>query len=163
MRVPESDIFNASILIVDDKQANVTLLQKLLAGAGYTRVASTIKPKEVAELHRVNSYDLILLDLEMPVMDGFQVMEAIKTSAADSYLPVLVITAQPDHKLRALQAGAKDFITKPFDLVEIKARIRNLLEVWLLYKRLENHNKLLEQTVRNAPLNCATVKPAIAA
>ena len=163
MRVPESDIFNASILIVDDKQANVPLLQTLRAGAGYTRVASSMKPKEVAELHRVNSYDLILLDLEMPVMDGFQVMEALKTSAADSYLPVLVITAQPDHKLRALQAGAKDFITKPFDLVEIKARIRNLLEVWLLYKRLENHNKLLEQTVRNAPLNCATVKPAIAA
>lgn len=148
MRVPESDIFNASILIVDDKQANVTLLQKLLAGAGYTRVTSTMKPKEVAELHRVNAYDLILLDLEMPVMDGFQVMEALKTNAADSYLPVLVITAQPDHKLRALQAGAKDFITKPFDLVEIKARIRNLLEVWLLYKKLENHNKLLEQTVR---------------
>lgn len=148
MRVPESDIFNASILIVDDKQANVTLLQKLLAGAGYTRVTSTMKPKEVAELHRVNAYDLILLDLEMPVMDGFQVMEALKTNAADSYLPVLVITAQPDHKLRALQAGAKDFITKPFDVVEIKARIRNLLEVWLLYKKLENHNKLLEQTVR---------------
>ena len=148
MRIPESDIFNASILIVDDKQANVTLLQKLLVGAGYTRVTSTKNPQEVAELHRVNTYDLILLDLEMPVMDGFQVMEALKANAADSYLPVLVITAQPEHKLRALQSGAKDFITKPFDLVEIKARIHNLLEVWLLYKKLENTNKMLEQTVR---------------
>ena len=148
MRVPQSEILNASILIVDDMEANVRLLEKLLNGAGYARVTSTLKPREVSELHRVNCYDLILLDLEMPGMDGFQVMEGLKTNAADDYLPVLVITAQPDHKLRALQAGARDFITKPFDLVEIKARIRNLLEVWLLYKKLENYNKSLEQTVR---------------
>ena len=74
-------------------------------------------------------------------MDGFQVMEGLKTNDADGYLPVLVITAQPGHKLRALQAGARDFISKPFDLVEVKTRIRNMLEVRLLYRQLENYNK----------------------
>ena len=148
MRVPDSDIFNASILIVDDQKTNVRLLEKMLSGAGYVRVASTMNPHEVCELHRANSYDLILLDLEMPGMDGFQIMEGLRANAEEDYVPVLVITAQPDHKLRALQAGAKDFITKPFDLVEIKARIRNLLEIWLLYKKLDNYNKELEQTVR---------------
>ena len=120
----------------------------MLSEAGYTRVTSTMNPHEVCALHRKNRYDLILLDLQMPGMDGFQVMEGLKTNDADGYLPVLVITAQPGHKLRALQAGAKDFISKPFDLVEVKTRIHNMLEVRLLYKQLENYNKVLEQTVR---------------
>jgi PAS domain S-box-containing protein len=84
----------------------------------------------------------------MPGMDGFQVMEGLKTNDVDGYLPVLVITAQPGHKLRALQAGAKDFVSKPFDLVEVKTRIRNLLEVRLLYKKLEHYSKVLEQAVQ---------------
>jgi PAS domain S-box-containing protein len=148
MTVPESEILNASILIVDDQEANVSLLEQMLREAGYTRVASIMNPLEVCALHRNNRYDLILLDLQMPVMDGFQVMEALKTNAADGYLPVLVITAQPGHKLRALQAGAKDFISKPFDLVEVRTRIHNMLEVRLLYRTLENYSKVLEQTVQ---------------
>ena len=143
-----SDILNASILIVDDQESCVSLLEQLLRETGYTCVASTMNPKDVCTLHRNNHYDLILLDLQMPGMDGFQVMEGLKTIAFDSYLPVLVITAQPDHKVRALQAGAKDFISKPFDLVEVKTRIHNMLEVRLLYKKLENYNKILEQTVQ---------------
>jgi PAS domain S-box-containing protein len=146
--VAKSDILKARILIVDDQEANVSLLVQLLSEAGYTGVSSTMNPKEVCALHRKNSYDLILLDLQMPDMDGFQVMEGLKTNAADGYLPVLVITAQPGHKLRALQAGAKDFISKPFDLVEVKTRIHNILEVRLLYKKLEDYNKVLEQTVQ---------------
>ena len=142
------DILSASILIVDDQEANISLLEQLLSEAGYTCVASTMNPQEVCALHRKNRYDLILLDLQMPGMDGFQVMEALKTNDADSYLPVIVLTAQPGHKLRALQAGAKDFISKPFDLVEVKTRIHNMLEVRLLYKKLENYNKVLEQTVQ---------------
>jgi PAS domain S-box-containing protein len=98
-------------------------------------------------LHRTNRYDLILLDLLMPGMDGFQVMEGLKKFETDGYLPVLVLTAQPDHKLRALAAGAKDFVAKPFDLLEVKTRIRNMLEVRLLYKRLENYSTVLERTV----------------
>ena len=144
----ESDILNASILIVDDQELNVSLLEQLLSEAGYTCVASTMNPHEVCALHRKNRYDLILLDLQMPGMDGFQVMEGLKTNDADAYLPVLVITAQPGHKLRALQAGAKDFVSKPFDLVEVKTRIHNMLEVRLLYKQLENYSKVLEQTVQ---------------
>jgi PAS domain S-box-containing protein len=107
-----------------------------------------MNPLEVCALHRRNRYDLILLDLQMPDMDGFAVMEGLKTNEADSYLPVIVLTAQPGHKLRALQAGAKDFISKPFDLVEVKTRIHNMLEVRLLYRALAAHNTLLEQTVR---------------
>lgn len=141
------EIHQASILIVDDLRANVQLLEQMLAAAGYTRVTSTMKPEEVPALHLKNSYDLILLDLEMPVMDGFQVMENLKASAADDYLPVIVLTAQPGHKLRALAAGAKDFISKPFDLVEAKTRIHNLLEVRLLYRKLANYNNELEATV----------------
>jgi PAS domain S-box-containing protein len=144
----EPEILNASVLIVDDQQANVSLLEQTLGEAGYTRVASTMDPHEVCALHRKNRYDLILLDLQMPGMDGFQVMEGLKTNESDGYLPVLVITAQPGHKLRALQAGAKDFISKPFDLVEVKTRIRNMLEVRLLYKKLGNYNQELERTVQ---------------
>src|SRR5204863_8049721 len=145
--IAESDILNASLLIVDDQEANVCLLEQTLSQAGYGRVSSTRNPHEVCALHRKHRYDLILLDLQMPGMDGFQVMEGLKTNATDGYLPVLVITAQPGHKLRALHAGARDFISKPFDLVEVKTRIRNMLEVRLLYKALENYSKELEQAV----------------
>ncbi|MHB8535744.1 MAG: response regulator [Sulfuricaulis sp.] len=148
MTVNAPDILNASILIVDDQEPNVSLLEQLLSEAGYTGVASTMNSQEVCALHRKNRYDLILLDLQMPGMDGFQVMEGLKTNEADRYLPVIVLTAQPGHKLRALQAGAKDFISKPFDLVEVKTRIHNMLEVRLLYKQLESYNQVLEQTVR---------------
>jgi PAS domain S-box-containing protein len=148
MMLAESDILNASILIVDDQEVNVSLLEQLLREAGYTGVASTMNPHEVCALHRKNRYDLILLDLQMPGMDGFQVMEGLKTNDADGYLPVIVLTAQPGHKLRALRSGAKDFISKPFDLVEVKTRIHNMLEVRLLYKKLENYNAVLEQTVQ---------------
>lgn len=142
-----TDLLNASILIVDDQLTNVQLLEQLLSGAGYTQVSSTLNPSEVCELYRQHQYDLILLDLQMPVMDGFQVMEALQNMITNDYLPVIVLTAQPAHKLRALQAGAKDFISKPFDLVEVKTRISNMLEVRLLYKKLEDYSKLLEQKV----------------
>lgn len=141
------DILRARILIVDDQAANVRLLEQMLAGAGYSAVRSTMDPTEVCALHREHRYDLILLDLQMPGMDGFAVLEALKAEETDSYVPVLVITAQPGHKLRALQAGAKDFVSKPFDLLEVKTRIYNLLEVRLLHRALADHNRQLEQTV----------------
>src|SRR2546429_378514 len=128
-----SDILGAKILIVDDLEANVRLLDRMLRQAGHTCVASTMDPHEVCGLHRDNRYDLILLDLQMPGMDGFQVMEELNKIETDGYLSVLVITAQPEHKLRALKAGAKDSVTKPFDLVEVQARVHNLLEVRLLH------------------------------
>ncbi len=146
--ITAAEILNANILIVDDQESNVLLLEEILRDAGYTRVTSTMDPYAVAALHRENRYDLILLDLQMPGLDGFQVMENLKAIETESYIPVLVITAQPAHKLRALQAGAKDFVSKPFDVIEVKTRIQNMLEVRLLHRRLDNYNKVLEQTVQ---------------
>lgn len=143
----ELGIRAARILIVDDQPANVHLLNRLLTEAGYGNVTSTTDPTQACELHRRHDYDLILLDLQMPAMDGFSVMEGLKAHHTGSYLPVIVLTAQPDHKLHALQAGAKDFISKPFDLVEVKTRIHNMLEVRLLYRKLEAYSKELEQAV----------------
>ena len=142
------DVHGARILIVDDEPANVQLLERVLADAGYTNVVATLSPRDVGTLHDDTPFDLILLDLQMPGMDGFEVMERLGSVATDGYLPVIVLTAQPGHKLRALQAGARDFISKPFDLVEVRTRIRNMLEVRLLYKELARYNEVLEQTVR---------------
>ncbi len=143
-----SDILGAHILIVDDQEANVLLLERMLQSAGYTSVTSTRDPFEVCELHRTHRYDLILLDLQMPGMDGFQVLAGLKVVEADGYVPVLVVTAQPGHKLRALDAGAKDFISKPFDMAEVLARVHNMLEVRLLHAEAQQHSKELERTVQ---------------
>jgi PAS domain S-box-containing protein len=142
--INEQAILNASILIVDDLQCNVQLLEMMLREVGYSNIAATMDPHSVCELYRLNRYDLILLDLQMPGMDGFQVMDGLKKIETLGYLPVLVITAQPGHKLRALAAGAKDFVAKPFDLVELQTRIHNMLEVRLLYSKLQQTNTLLE-------------------
>jgi len=150
--VSEADILNASILIVDDLATNVELLDKLLRGAGYTRITSTQDPHSVCELHRENHYDLIILDLRMPGMDGFQVMESLKELEKDGYLPVLAVTAEPTHKLRALRSGAKDFVSQPFDLAEVLMRIRNMVEVRLLHKLARNSAKKLEDLALNDPL-----------
>ncbi|MGD1095946.1 MAG: SpoIIE family protein phosphatase [Bryobacteraceae bacterium] len=146
--VTSADILEAKILVVDDKEANVRLIEGMLRVAGYTCVQSTTDPNEVCELHRMNRYDLILLDLLMPGMDGFEVMEGLKAIETDGYLPVLVITAQPGHKLRALEAGAKDFVSKPFELAELRARVHNILEVRLLHLEAKTYSEALEETVR---------------
>jgi DNA-binding response OmpR family regulator len=130
------DILKAKILIVDDTIGNVRLLELMLKDAGYSSVTSTLDPRAVHDLHRDNDFDLILLDLQMPGMDGFEVMEALKEFERDGYLPVLVITGLQEHKVRALKLGAKDFIGKPFDRAELLVRVRNMLEVRLLYKEL---------------------------
>lgn len=145
--ISSSDILHGKILIVDDLEVNVILLGRILRGAGYDSITSTMNPREVCELHRKNCYDLILLDILMPGMDGFQVMEGLKEIETGDYLPVLVITAQPDNKLHALKAGAKDFISKPFEIAEVLARVHNMLEVRLLHKKLHNYNDELEQRV----------------
>jgi serine phosphatase RsbU (regulator of sigma subunit) len=143
-----ADILNAKILVVDDKPANILLLEGMLRVAGYTSVESTTDPNQVCELYRRNHYSLILLDLQMPGMDGFQVMDALNEIEGDGYLPVIVITAQPGHKLRALEAGAKDFVGKPFDMAELRARVHNVVEVRLLHLQARAYGKALEETVR---------------
>jgi serine phosphatase RsbU (regulator of sigma subunit) len=145
-----SDLFRAKILVVDDQEANVLVLERMLSGAGYLAVTSTRNPREVQELYLRNRYDLILLDILMPGFDGFQVMEGLKEIETGGYLPVLVLTAQPDHKLRALKSGAKDFVSKPFDLAEVLMRVHNMLEVRLLNQqerqRSEQELVLAQQT-----------------
>ena len=148
--ISQSDILKARILIVDDQEANVSLLEQMLQGGGYLAISSTRDPHQVADLHRKNRYDLIMLDLQMPGMDGFEVMKGLKEIETAGYLPVLAITAQPNLKLRALKAGAKDFISKPFDLAEVLARVHNMIEVRLLHLnevaasrvRLENSQRI---------------------
>ena len=150
--ISAADVLHGKILIVDDKEANILLLERMLRGAGYDSIASTINPGKVCGQHREHGYDLILLDLNMPDMDGFQVMEGLKEIETESYLPVLAITAQPDHKLRALKIGAKDFISKPFEQAEVLMRVHNMLEVRLLHQATRNHGKLLESLALHDPL-----------
>ena len=140
--IKQDAILNAQLLVVDDRAENVDLLVAILHQAGYTRVSSTTEPSTVFELHAQHRYDLILLDLNMPCMDGFEVMARLKEIEQDAYLPVLAITAQPRFKIAALEAGARDFITKPYDLVEVRQRIHNILEVRLLYKEVAEYARI---------------------
>ena len=148
LMVGASDILQGKVLIVDDQEADVVLLEEILRRAGYRSITSTTEPSEVRGLHLKNHYDLILLDIEMPGMDGFQVLEELKNIPPDGYLPVLVIANESVHKLSSLRAGAKDFISKPFELAELLARVHNMLEVRLLHEELSTHNDLLEEQVR---------------
>jgi diguanylate cyclase (GGDEF)-like protein len=146
-----AEIFRAKILLVDDNADNARLLQQILQSAGYSAVSTTTEPKQVAELHARERFDLIMLDLQMPGMDGFAVMEALKAVEKD-YLPVLAVTGEAGHKLRALEQGAKDFVSKPFDWDEVLLRVHNMLEVRLLHDEAREHAKLLESMALQDPL-----------
>jgi adenylate cyclase len=157
------DILHGKILIVDDQRPNIALLEQMLSNAGYVSITSTTDPTKVCELHLLNRYDLILLDLQMPDMDGFQVMENLKEIETGGYLPVLVITAQPAHKLRALKAGAKDFVSKPFDLAEVLLRVHNMLEVRLLHMETRQlHERFVAERKVSERLLLEGVPPSIA-
>jgi putative two-component system response regulator len=149
MKPGAAAILQSQILIVDDHEVDLNLLGSILRNAGYVSVTSTVNPLEVCELHARNHYDLILLDLNMPGMDGYAVMDGLREIDTGNYLPVLVITAQQDHKIRALKAGAKDFIDKPFEIAEVLARVQNFLEVRLLHRQLNHNNHVLEQGVQD--------------
>ncbi|MGV8934115.1 MAG: response regulator [Gallionellaceae bacterium] len=155
--ISNSDILRGKILIVDDMEVNVVLLEHILRDAGYVSISSTKNPSEVCDLYRLHAYDLILLDLNMPVMDGFQVLAGLKEIEPESYPPVLVITAQTNHKLRAFEAGAKDFINKPFDMAEVLARVHNMLEVRLLYRKMKAYSKDLEKNVKEVKASRAQI------
>jgi adenylate cyclase len=134
--IDATSILAAHILIVDDEVDAAGALAQLLMSNGYQSVTVTTVPQDVRELHRANDYDLILLDVQMPVMDGFQVMESLKELERESYLPVLAITGSAGHRVEALRRGARDFLRKPFDADELLLRVRNMIEVRLLYKEL---------------------------
>jgi putative two-component system response regulator len=142
------------ILVIDDEPVNVALLEEVLAEAGCTRVCSTTDSRQVLELYNSFAPDLILLDLMMPHVDGFAVLEAIRATQAELFLPVVVLTADANEetKRRALHAGATDFLLKPFDHLEVLLRIRNLLEVRRLQALLDNQRAALEEAVRDRML-----------
>jgi DNA-binding response OmpR family regulator len=147
----DSELKNRRIMIVDDQEPNVRLLEKMLERAGYNNTVGTTDPTQVAPLFAEHEPDLVLLDLMMPVMDGFAVMQELgKLMPESTYLPILVLTADntADAKLRALSMGAKDFLTKPFDHAEALLRIRNLLETRYLHVCLRDQNAFLEEKVR---------------
>jgi DNA-binding response OmpR family regulator len=135
--ISASDILAARILVVDDDHDALRSLEEVLTSAGFSSVTSTSDPRAVIALHRERDFDAILLDVLMPGMDGFEVMEALKPHEREGYLPVLALTAEPGHRTRALRYGAKDFLRKPFDVEELLLRVRNLVEVRLLYKDRE--------------------------
>lgn len=147
---PPGIVNRAHILIVDDEPANVRLLERLLRQAGYEHLKGVTDSRQVLHLYETFEPDLILLDLMMPHLDGMAVLQELRPKIDGSYLPILMLTADvtAEAKQRALAAGAKDFLTKPFDHLEVMLRIKNLLETRFLYLDLERHNRSLEAMVR---------------
>lgn len=142
---------SARILVVDDEPDNLRLLGRLLRREGYENVRTTDDPREAPAAFREWNPDLVLLDLHMPYMDGFAVMEALEPQIPEGhYLPILVLTGDPDPALRrrALAAGANDFITKPFETTEVLLRIGNLLETRFLHLQTRHQNETLELKVQ---------------
>ncbi|QWR77812.1 HD domain-containing phosphohydrolase [Candidatus Magnetomonas plexicatena] len=142
-------IYEAAILIVDDQQTNVALAEKMLKAEGYKNILTTTDSRCVVDLYKFHKPDLILLDLNMPNMDGFQVMTELKKIESNTYLSIMVLTAYTDRTIRvkALEHGAKDFLTKPFDRLEVLTRIKNMLEIRLLHNEVIDYNKSLEEKV----------------
>ncbi|MEA1968000.1 MAG: response regulator [Thermodesulfobacteriota bacterium] len=146
----EKEILNARILIIDDNQGNVDLLEAIVSGAGYTSVLAITDPREAENIYKAYQPHLVLLDINMPYLDGYEVMELFKKVEKDSYIPVLVMTALQDNmtRINALESGAQDFLTKPFDRLEALTRIHNMLKIRLLHNQVQNQNVILEQQVK---------------
>ena len=155
----DASLKNANILIVDDQEANIDVLEGLLEMQGYTSIKTTTDPRDVLHLFASFEPDLILLDLMMPHLSGFEVMEQLKSIVqANTYLPILVLTADAtsEARQRALSNGASDFLTKPFDLIEVGLRIRNLLLTSYLMQQVQNQNQILEEKVKERTLELET-------
>ena len=147
----EHQVENAKILIVDDEQYNIQLLETVLQEAGYARITSILDSRQVLPVYLEFKPDLLVLDLNMPHLDGFAVMRQMTPRIpVGSYFPILVVTAEitPEAKHEALAQGAKDFLTKPLDTVEVLLRIRNLLTTRFLHQQLQAQNEQLEVKVR---------------
>lgn len=141
---------DARILIVDDQESNISVLENLLLIKGYTNVKFTTDPREVEGLVETFEPEILLLDLMMPHLSGFDVMELLKSKGKlNGFMPILVLTADAtvETKQKALKDGAADFLTKPFDLTEVDLRIRNLLQTVYLLSRLRDQNNILEEKV----------------
>jgi putative two-component system response regulator len=139
-----------SILIVDDEPANLKLLDRMLRGQGYQSLVLVADPREVLARYRETQPDLILLDINMPHLDGFQVMDQLKSLNDPLLPPIVILTAQhgKEFQLRALAGGARDFVAKPFDRNELLMRVRNLLDAQLAHRLVHDQKAVLEEMVR---------------
>lgn len=148
--IPQVELDNARILIADDEPANLKLLDKMLATQGYTQRILVQDPREVVKRYQEARTDLILLDINMPHLDGFQVMQQLIALKDPLLPPILILTAQhgKDFLLRALAGGARDFVAKPFDRNELIMRVRNLLEAQLAHRILHDQKAVLQELVR---------------
>jgi putative two-component system response regulator len=149
-KLSDEELFASKILLADDNPVNVTLLERLLAKSGYTNIVGVTSSLKAEEICLTDPPDLLILDLHMPVKDGYGVLESLRTQGAmDTYLPILVFTADvtPEARRRALTLGASDFLTKPGDALEISLRVRNFLQMRFLYRQLEEQNQELEARV----------------
>src|SRR5436309_14976139 len=151
------------ILIVDAAAANFALLEDMLGEQGYTEPRSTTDSRRVLELCDEFDPDLILLDLFMPHLDGFAVLESLRADRSEVYLPIIVLTADvnEESKRRALHCGATDFLHKPFDYIEVLLRIRNLLETRRTHQLLDNRRAALEESVRARTSELQAVQAAV--
>lgn len=149
MHVINTEIEGATIMMIDDEDVNLRLIETILASAGYRHFISTSDPREVLKLYRQHEVDLILLDINMPYMNGYEVMEQLSVLEGEDLPPIMMLTAQSmqEFRQRALDSGARDYVTKPFDANELLSRVRNLLEVQLAHKYMRNQNNILEQRV----------------
>ena len=140
---------DAAILIVDDNLSNVDLLREILRHQGYTNVHGETDPRLVPELCRETPFDILLLDIRMPHLTGFQLIELLRPIFGGDYVPILVLTAQTDQETRrkSLEVGANDFLTKPFVTWELLQRVRNMLQIRMLYKKTREQNRDLERRV----------------
>ncbi|MDQ6622462.1 MAG: response regulator [Verrucomicrobiota bacterium] len=144
-------LYHAKIMIVDDELMNVRLLEKLLTREGYLNISMTTDSRDALAMFQDDQPDLILLDLNMPHINGYEVMQSLAALiSSSSFLPIIVLTADvtPEAKQRALAAGAADFICKPFDNVEVTLRIRNVLRIRFLQRQLETQAMVMEERVR---------------
>ncbi|MCK4820557.1 response regulator, partial [bacterium] len=148
--ISRQDLLKSRLLIIDDNPVNVELLEATLSLGGYTSVLSITDPRKAENMYRAYKPHLVLLDINMPHLDGFQVMAQIKQVEGDSYIPVLVLTALRDKqtRIRALSEGAQDFLTKPFERLETLTRIENMLRIRLLHNEVKDQNAILERKVQ---------------
>ena len=146
--ISEEKIFAAKILAIDDNILNIQILKKILTNAGFINITTTTDPTQVLKLYQEIKPDLIMLDLNMPKMDGFAVMLQLSLLNPDDYLPILILTAEEESiRFKALQSGAKDFLHKPYEHLDVLLRSRNIIEVRLLYNQIKNHNTSLEDQI----------------
>jgi putative two-component system response regulator len=158
--ISTQQIQESRILLIDDTVTNIQMLVEMLEQLGYPNVKGLTDARLATETFSEYKPDLVVLDIMMPYLDGFEVMRQFKALDPESAVPILVLTASSDQvtRLRALESGGSDFLVKPFDIMEVSLRIRNLLQVRALNKSLVEHIHFLEKVVRERSVDLLTAR-----